>query len=106
MFLCWAIVYIAVENHHVAKVNAGCIELTGWDEKKCDDRRKTAVTVATALTTIAMILGFYVTLVLSKWVSSLEWEEHLEEERRLEQWRSGHAEKPGQEHVVEIAETK
>ncbi|KAF9965149.1 hypothetical protein BGZ70_005329 [Mortierella alpina] len=106
MYLCWAIVYIAVENHHVEKVNRGCIELTGWDETKCDDRRKTAVTVATALTTIAMILGFYFTLVLSKWVSSIEWEEHLEEERRLEQWRSGHGEKPGQEHVVEIAEAK
>ncbi|KAF9186771.1 hypothetical protein BGZ51_000847 [Haplosporangium sp. Z 767] len=98
MFLCWAIVYIAVEDHHIEKVNKGCAELNpDWAEGECDSKRKKAVTLATALVTVGMVLGFYFTLVVSKWVSGLEWEEHLEEERRLDQWRSGHA-----EAVVEI----
>ncbi|KAG0209484.1 hypothetical protein BGX31_002083, partial [Mortierella sp. GBA43] len=104
MFLCWAIVYIAVEDHHVVKVNNGCYQRNpDWkfppkfpDVDECDDRRKLAVKIATALTTIGMFLGFYFTLVLSKWVSGLEWEEHLEKERRLEQWRSGHGANPNQ----------
>ncbi|KAG0262403.1 hypothetical protein BG011_010200 [Mortierella polycephala] len=99
MFLCWAIVYIAVEDHHIEKVNNGCAELNpDWTEDECDSKRKTAVTVATALVTVASVFGLYFTLVVSKWVSGLEWEEHLEEERRLDQWRSGHA----PEAVVEI----
>ncbi|KAF9950758.1 hypothetical protein BGZ65_006395 [Modicella reniformis] len=103
MFLCWAIVYIAVEENHVVKVNRGCIELTDWEESKCDDRRKMAVTIAIALVTVGMVIGFYVTLVLNKWVSGLEWEEHLERERRLEQWRSGHGTNPDEkEHVVNV----
>ncbi|KAI7816870.1 hypothetical protein BC939DRAFT_28767 [Gamsiella multidivaricata] len=95
MFLCWAIVYIAVEEHHVEKVNKGCEERNpSWGEGVCDSRRKKAATIATALVTVGAILGFYFTLVLSKWVGGLEWEEHLEKERRLEQWRNGHGEKP------------
>ncbi|ORZ18394.1 hypothetical protein BCR41DRAFT_352301 [Lobosporangium transversale] len=103
MFLCWAVVYIAVEDNHVEKVNAGCIELNkdkNWTEAMCNERREKAVTISIALVTIAMVLGFYFTLVLSKWVSGREWEDHLEEERRLDQWRSGHGEKPGTENNV------
>ncbi|GJJ74615.1 hypothetical protein EMPS_06973 [Entomortierella parvispora] len=91
MFLCWAIVYIAVEDHHVEKVNDGCMAHNpSWGLKKCDDRRKTASLIATILVTIGMVLGFYLTLVVSKWVTAIEWAEHLEEERRLEEYRSGH----------------
>ncbi|KAG0203244.1 hypothetical protein BGX28_004426 [Mortierella sp. GBA30] len=106
MYLCWAIVYIAVEEHHVSKVNKGCMDRTGWTEQECDDRRKKASVIAIALVTVSMTIGFYFTLVLSKWVSGLEWEEHLEEERRLEAWRSGHGEKSGKEHVVDVPETR
>ncbi|KAI1320947.1 hypothetical protein EDD11_009270 [Mortierella claussenii] len=104
MFLCWAVVYIAVEKHHVQKVNEGCMRRTGWTEAKCDDRRNVAATIAIILTTIAMVFGMYFTLVLSKWVGSLEWEEHLEKERRLEQWRNGHGENPNlkSEFVVDV----
>ncbi|KAG0055027.1 hypothetical protein BGZ83_009797 [Gryganskiella cystojenkinii] len=95
MFLCWAIVYIAVEDHHIEKVNKGCMARNpDWSLTKCDDRRKTASLIATILVTIGMIFGFYFTLVLSKWVTAIEWAEHLEEERRLEEWRNGHGADP------------
>ncbi|KAF8930534.1 hypothetical protein BGZ58_008189 [Dissophora ornata] len=109
MFLCWAIVYIAVEEHHVEKVNNGCMELNPtWGLEKCDDRRKTASTIAIALVTVAMVFGFYFTLVVSRWVSGIEWEEHLEEERGLEQWRNGHGENPHlkSDFVVDVEEIK
>ncbi|KAF9427853.1 hypothetical protein BGZ94_004006 [Podila epigama] len=102
MFLCWAVVYIAVEEHHVDKVNGGCLKRNrDWTLKQCDDRRKKASLIAIILTTIAMIFGIYFTLILSKWVSAIEWEEHLDEERRLEEWRNGHGENPHiKEHFV------
>ncbi|KAF9578559.1 hypothetical protein BGW38_005578 [Lunasporangiospora selenospora] len=96
MFLCWAVVYIAVEDHHAERVNGECVDRNkdnAWTLTECDDRRKKAVVVASVLVSIAMVIGIYFTLVLSKWVTSVEWEEHLERERRLDQWRSGHAEK-------------
>ncbi|KAF9364793.1 hypothetical protein BGX34_000340, partial [Mortierella sp. NVP85] len=103
MFLCWGIVYIAVEKHHVEKVNAGCIARTGWDLQRCDDRRETAALVAIILVVIGMVFGAYFTLVLNKWVSAIEWEEHLEEEKRLELWRSGKGENPhGKEHSSNV----
>ena len=93
MFLCWAIVYIAVEEHHVDKVNKECEKHNPtWGLKRCDDRRKTASLIATILVTIGMVFGLYFTLVVSKWVTAIEWTEHLEAERRLEAYRSGHAE--------------
>ncbi|KAF9356041.1 hypothetical protein BGX26_005804 [Mortierella sp. AD094] len=95
MFLCWAIVYIAVEEHQAKKVNGECMNRNpSWTKEDCDGRRKKAATLATALVTIGMLFGLYFTMVLSKWVSGLEWEEHLEKERRLEQWRSGHGDNP------------
>ncbi|KAG0236358.1 hypothetical protein BGW41_000439 [Actinomortierella wolfii] len=95
MFLCWAIVYIAVEDNHVDKVNAGCLERNpDWTLDKCNDRRKRAATVATVMVTIASIFGIYFTIVLSRWVSSLEWEEHLQAEKALEDWRNGRGEQP------------
>ncbi|KAG0252924.1 hypothetical protein BG011_006670 [Mortierella polycephala] len=94
MFLCWGIVYIAVEEHHVDKVNNGCMARTGWDLQKCNDRRKTASLVATILVAVGMVVGMYFTLVLSRWVSAIEWQEHLEEEERLAAWRSGKGENP------------
>ncbi|KAF9954541.1 hypothetical protein BGZ65_003952 [Modicella reniformis] len=79
MFLCWSIVYIAVEENHVDK---------------------TASITAIILVVIGMIFGTYFTLVLSNWVSKIEWEEHLEMEKRLELWRSGKGENPnGDDHV-------
>ncbi|KAG0075336.1 hypothetical protein BGZ92_002952, partial [Podila epicladia] len=95
MLLCWAIVYIAVEEHHVDKVNMGCMNSNpSWTLQKCDDYRKKAAVVSSIMTTIGMVLGLYLTLVLSRWVSALEWNEHLEEERRLEEWRNGLGEDP------------
>ncbi|KAG0040583.1 hypothetical protein BGZ82_001038 [Podila clonocystis] len=99
MFLCWAIVYIAVEMHHIDKVNTGCMGRNPtWTLQKCDSSRKRAALIAIILTVIGMVLGIYCTLVLSKWVSAIEWEEHLDEERRLEEWRNGHGENP---HIKE-----
>ncbi|KAF9586274.1 hypothetical protein BGW38_007555 [Lunasporangiospora selenospora] len=95
MFLCWSIVYIAVEKNHVEKVNNGCLDRNkDWTYQQCDDRRKTATLSAIILVTIGSLLSIYFTLVVSRWISRLEWEEHLENERRLEQWRSGHGENP------------
>ncbi|KAG0196298.1 hypothetical protein BGX28_010310 [Mortierella sp. GBA30] len=99
MFLCWGIVYIAVEEHHVEKVNNGCMARNpDWSLTKCNDRRETAALVAIVLVTIGMLLGIYFTLVLSRWVSSIEWAEHLEEEKRLADWRAGKGENP---HIKE-----
>ncbi|KAG0085335.1 hypothetical protein BGZ93_007889 [Podila epicladia] len=99
MFLCWAIVYIAVEANQPSKVNAGCMNRNpSWTLEKCDDSRKRAALTATIMTVIGMIFGIYFTMVLSKWVSAIEWEEHLDEERRLEEWRSGHGANP---HIKE-----
>ncbi|KAK3807585.1 MAG: hypothetical protein J3Q66DRAFT_355790 [Benniella sp.] len=102
MFLCWAIVYIAVEQHHVDDVNKGCaLRNPDWEgTTKCDDGRKQGALIATILTVVGMVIGFYVTLVLNKWVSGLEWEEHLEKERRLDQWRSGHGANPNEKEVA------
>ncbi|KAF8929417.1 hypothetical protein BGZ47_001063 [Haplosporangium gracile] len=103
MLLCWGIVYIAVEIHHREKVNAGCLarNAPAWDLQKCDDRRKTASIVATILVTIGLLFGFYFTLVLSRWVGSIEWVEHLDEEKQLADWRAGRAENPHiKEHFV------
>ncbi|KAG0332787.1 hypothetical protein BG004_001100 [Podila humilis] len=102
MYLCWAIVYIAVEEHHVDKVNTGCMNRNpSWTLQKCDDSRERAALIAIITTVIGMVLGIYCTLVVSKWVTGIEWEEHLDEERRLEQWRSGHGENPHiKEHFV------
>ncbi|KAI8353916.1 hypothetical protein B0O80DRAFT_65766 [Mortierella sp. GBAus27b] len=86
MFLCWSIVYIAVEDHHVEKVNNGCDARNGWGIPKCDDRRKLAIKIAIPLVVIGMVFGTYFTLVLNKWVSSIEWEEHLEREKRRGPW--------------------
>ncbi|KAG0043902.1 hypothetical protein BGZ83_010930 [Gryganskiella cystojenkinii] len=95
MFLCWAIVYIAVLDHQVAKVNNGCVELNPtWTRLECDGHRKQASITATIMTAVGMVLGIHFTLVVSKWVTSLEWEEHLDNERRLELWRNGHGEDP------------
>ncbi|KAF9096262.1 hypothetical protein BGX27_001141 [Mortierella sp. AM989] len=94
MFLCWGIVYIAVEEHHVLKVNSGCMERTSWTWDKCDQRRKTASLIAIILVSVGMVLGFYFTLILNRWVASIEWAEHLEEEKRLVEWRSGKGENP------------
>ncbi|KAG0067843.1 hypothetical protein BGZ89_005628 [Linnemannia elongata] len=102
MLLCWGVVYIAVEIHHKEKVNTGCLKRNPtWSLQKCDDRRKTASIIAIVLVTFGMLLGFYFTLVLSRWVSSIEWAEHLEEEKRLADWRAGKAENPHiKEHFV------
>ncbi|KAF9907040.1 hypothetical protein EC991_011344 [Linnemannia zychae] len=102
MFLCWGIVYIAVERHHKEKVNNGCLRRNkSWSLQRCDDRRNTASIVAIALVTIGMLLGFYFTLVLSRWVSAIEWADHLDEEKRLADWRAGKAENPHiKEHFV------
>ncbi|KAF9978260.1 hypothetical protein BGZ73_003067 [Actinomortierella ambigua] len=95
MFLCWGIVYIAVEDNHVEKVNTGCMEINpGWTREMCDKSRKRAATVATVLVTVGMIFGIYFTLVVSRWVSGIEWAEHLEAEKLLEDWRNGHGEQP------------
>ncbi|KAF9360208.1 hypothetical protein BGX26_010208 [Mortierella sp. AD094] len=99
MFLCWGIVYIAVEENHVEKVNNGCMERTSWTWAKCDERRKTGSLVAIILVSIGMAFGFYFTLILNKWVTSIEWTEHLEEEKRLAEWRSGKGENP---HVKDM----
>ncbi|KAF9432206.1 hypothetical protein BGZ76_011129 [Entomortierella beljakovae] len=93
MFLCWAVVYIVVEKQRLGKDGDDCTEM-------CDEDRKKAGTIATALVTVGMVFGLYFTLVLSKWVGGLEWEEHLEKERRLDQWRSGHGENPNVKDVV------
>ncbi|KAG0285347.1 hypothetical protein BGZ96_010379 [Linnemannia gamsii] len=90
MYLCWAIVYIAVENNHVVKVNGDCEERNPeWDDGQCEASRQSTVTIATVFVTLGMVLGIYFTLVVSRWVSGLEWEAHLEEEQRLEKWRRG-----------------
>ncbi|KAK5798921.1 hypothetical protein F5H01DRAFT_358614 [Linnemannia elongata] len=95
MYLCWAIVYIAVENTHIEKVNRDCEERNpDWDDGRCEESRQSTVTIATVFVTIGMVLGIYFTLVVSRWVSGLEWEAHLEEEERLEKWRRGELEKP------------
>ncbi|KAF9333396.1 hypothetical protein BGZ91_011272 [Linnemannia elongata] len=95
MYLCWAIVYIAVENTHIEKVNRDCEERNpDWDDGRCEESRQSTVTIATVFVTIGMVLGIYFTLVVSRWVSGLEWEAHLEEEQRLEKWRRGELEKP------------
>ncbi|KAG0336233.1 hypothetical protein BG000_006787 [Podila horticola] len=95
MFLCWAIVYIAVEMHHVSKVNAGCKQRNPtWTLQQCDNSRKRGALIAIIMTVIGMIFGIYCTMVVSKWVSAIEWEDHLEEERRLEDWRNGRGENP------------
>ncbi|KAF8926771.1 hypothetical protein BGZ47_002536 [Haplosporangium gracile] len=95
MYLCWAIVYIAVENNHIEKVNRDCEERNpDWDDGQCEESRQSTVTIATVFVTIGMVLGIYFTLVLSRWVSGLEWEAHLEEEQRLEKWRRGELENP------------
>ncbi|KAK3830455.1 MAG: hypothetical protein JOS17DRAFT_160998 [Linnemannia elongata] len=102
MLLCWGVVYIAVEVNQQEKVNAGCLRLNpDWTLQECDDRRKTASIIAIVLVTIGLLFGFYFTLVLSRWVGSIEWAEHLEEEKRLADWRAGKAENPHiKEHFV------
>ncbi|KAG0200442.1 hypothetical protein BGX33_010994 [Mortierella sp. NVP41] len=104
MLLCWGIVYIAVEVHQIDKVNNGCLarnQDNGWDLNMCDSRRKTAAIVAIALVTIGMVFGVYFTLVLNRWVSGIEWAEHLDEEKRLADWRAGKAENPHiKEHFI------
>ncbi|KAF9163886.1 hypothetical protein DFQ27_001372 [Actinomortierella ambigua] len=95
MFLCWAIVYIAVEDTHVDKVNTGCMDINpDWTLEECDSSRKRAATIATVMVTIGMLIGIYFTLVLSSWVSGIEWAEHLEAEKQLDDWRNGHGEQP------------
>jgi predicted membrane protein len=95
MLLCWGVVYIAVETHHQDKVNTGCMKLNpDWTLQQCDDRRNTAAIIAIVLVTVGMLFGIYFTLVLSRWVSSIEWAEHLDEEKRLADWRAGKAENP------------
>ncbi|KAI1316830.1 hypothetical protein EDD11_009408 [Mortierella claussenii] len=95
MFLCWSVVYIAVEKHHADKVDRGCTQRNpDWSLEQCDNRRKTASLVAIILVTIGVFLGIYFTLVLSRWVTSIEWAEHLEEDRKLADWRAGKAENP------------
>ncbi|KAF9128634.1 hypothetical protein BGX30_014261 [Mortierella sp. GBA39] len=102
MLLCWGIVYIAVEIHQQEKVNTGCLKRNPtWTLEKCDERRKTAAIVAIVMVTLGLLFGFYFTLVLSRWVGSIEWAEHLEEEKRLADWRAGKAENPHiKEHFV------
>ncbi|KAF9336398.1 hypothetical protein BG006_008805 [Podila minutissima] len=101
MLLCWAIVYIAVEEHHVDKINTSCMNSNSdWTLQKCDDYRKKAAMVTYIMTTIGMVLGLYLTLVLSRWVTALEWSEHLGKERRLEEWRNGHGENPNAAYKV------
>ncbi|KAF9931738.1 hypothetical protein FBU30_009662 [Linnemannia zychae] len=102
MFLCWGIVYIAVEVHHKDKVNTGCLNRNkSWTLEQCNSRRMTAANVATGLVTVAMVLGIYFTLVLNHWVSGIEWAEYLEEEKRLADWRAGKIDKPHiKEHFV------
>ncbi|KAI7831343.1 hypothetical protein BC939DRAFT_436750, partial [Gamsiella multidivaricata] len=103
MLLCWGVVYIAVEMHHVKKVNEGCMyRNASWTLKQCDDRRKTAGVVAIVLAAIGMLFGIYFTLVLNVWVSSIEWTEYLENERRLAAWRSGKAENPHIEEYFQV----
>lgn len=94
MLLCWAVVYVAVEDHHIEKVNNGCVAINGWTIKMCDDYRKKAIVVSSVMTTISLLLGIYFTLVVSRWVSALESDDQQEEERRLEEWRNGHGENP------------
>lgn len=99
MYLCWAIVYIAVEDSHIAKVNGGCLDHNpDWTLQVCDDYRKSASLITIITTCAGMVLGIYFTLAISHWVTGLEWEEHLEEERKLELWRNGKGEDP---HVKE-----
>ncbi|KAK3841657.1 MAG: hypothetical protein J3R72DRAFT_475331 [Linnemannia gamsii] len=87
MLLCWGIVYIAVEMHPKGRV--------------FDDRRDKAATIAIVMVTIGMLFGIYFTLVLSRWVSAIEWADHLDEEKRLADWRAGKAENPHiKEHFV------
>ncbi|KAG9069775.1 hypothetical protein KI688_009100 [Linnemannia hyalina] len=103
MLLCWGIVYIAVEMHQEEKVNAGCLKLNApeWSLEECDERRKTAAITAIVMVTLGLLFGFYFTLVLSRWVGSIEWAEHLVEEKRLADWRAGKAENPHiKEHFV------
>lgn len=71
MLLCWAIVYIAVEEYHVDKVNTGCMNSNpSWTLQKCDVYRKKAAMVSSIMTTIGMVLSLYLTLVLSRWVTA------------------------------------
>jgi hypothetical protein len=92
-----------VERHHIDKVNTGCMRRNpSWSLTKCDDRRKTSSLVAIILVTLGLLLGIYFTLVLNRWVSKIEWEEHLENERKLEQWRNGHGENPHIKEQFEI----
>ena len=95
MLLCWGVVYIGVEMNHVNKVNTGCMSRNPtWSLQECDDERSTSSIVAIILVTLGMLSGLYFTLVLSRWVSSMERVEHLEEEQRLEDWRAGRGENP------------
>ncbi|KAF8937614.1 hypothetical protein BGZ58_002431 [Dissophora ornata] len=95
MLLCWGVVYIAVERNHADKVNTGCMNRNPtWSLQECDDKRSTASIVAIIMVTLGMFFGVYFTLVLSRWVSSMEWVEHLEEEQRLADWRAGKGENP------------
>ncbi|KAF9308013.1 hypothetical protein BG003_011749 [Podila horticola] len=100
MLLCWAVVYIAVEGHDVEKVNSGCVALSDWTVRVCDDYRKKAVVVSSVMTTISMVLGVYLTLVVSRWVTALELNDYQEEERRLEEWRNGQGENPNSVYKV------
>jgi len=53
-----------------------------------------------------MVFGIYFTLVLSRWVGTIEWEEHLVEEKRLADWRAGKGENPHiKEHFIVDGET-
>ncbi|KAG0306675.1 hypothetical protein BGZ98_001930, partial [Dissophora globulifera] len=98
MFLCWGVVYIAVERNHADKVNTGCMQRNpSWDLQKCDDRRKMASLVAIVLVSLGMIFGLYFTVEMSRWVSSIEWREHLEQEQRLANWRAGKGDNPNTE---------
>ncbi|KAF9924750.1 hypothetical protein FBU30_005353 [Linnemannia zychae] len=95
MLLCWAIVYIAVENNHIEKVNNDCMERNpDWNDYKCEESRASTVTIATVLVSVGLVFGIYFTLVVSRWVSGLEWEAHLEKEERLEKRRRGQIDNP------------
>ncbi|KAF9438917.1 hypothetical protein BGZ76_003277 [Entomortierella beljakovae] len=100
MFLCWGIVYIAVEENHVEKVNGGCVERTSWTWAKCDEHRRSASLIAIIMVSIGMILGTYLTVVTNRWVSSLEWAEQIEKEKRLAAWRDGKGENPNAEKMA------
>ncbi|KAG0295039.1 hypothetical protein BGZ96_012702 [Linnemannia gamsii] len=107
MLLCWGVVYIAVEMHQVDKVNTGCMNLNkDWTLQQCNDRRQTAAITAIVLVTVGMVFGIYFTLVLSRWVGTIEWAEHLVEEKRLADWRAGKGENPHiKEHFIVDGET-